>query len=70
MITSALHIAPTQTAPIAPALLSPVQASVYVGMSRRWVYRAVSAGEFPKPVKIGKATRWRRADLDAWIAEL
>jgi predicted DNA-binding transcriptional regulator AlpA len=39
-------------------------------MSRRWLYRAVSAGEFPKPVKIGKATRWRRADLDAWIAEL
>lgn len=61
---------PPTRAPLAPALLSPVQAAVYVSMSRRWLYRALSAGEFPKPVKIGKATRWRRADLDAWIAEL
>ena len=55
---------------VAPALLSAGQVAEYVGMSRRWIYRAMSAGEFPRPVKIGKSTRWRRADLDQWIAEL
>jgi|LSQX01.3.fsa_nt_gb excisionase family DNA binding protein len=61
---------PPTRGPVTPALLTPAQASTYVGMSRRWVYRALSAGEFPRPVKVGRSTRWRRADLDQWIAEL
>ncbi|NLS97973.1 MAG: helix-turn-helix domain-containing protein [Planctomycetaceae bacterium] len=58
------------SASIAPTLLTPDQAAAYIGMSRRWVYRAASAGEFPRPVKIGSATRWRRSDLDQWVEGL
>lgn len=57
-------------AQIVPALLDAEQTAQYVGMSRRWIYRATSAGEFPSPIKIGRATRWRRADLDAWVEGL
>jgi predicted DNA-binding transcriptional regulator AlpA len=25
------------------------------------------AGQLPKPVRIGRLVRWRRADLDTWL---
>lgn len=32
------------------------------------IYKMVSKGEFPKPIKLGgRATGWREADVDAWI---
>lgn len=56
--------------PPPPALLDADGTAAYVSMSRRWIYRAASAGDFPTPVKIGRATRWRRTDLDEWIESL
>ena len=38
------------------------------GMSRSAVYVMVSAGEFPKPVRIGRrAVGWRESDVQAWL---
>ena len=39
-----------------------------VGVGRSFIYAAISRGEFPKPVKIGRrASAWRRADIEAWL---
>ena len=35
--------------------------------SVRTVWRLRSAGELPKPVKIGASVRWRSTDIDQWI---
>lgn len=32
-------------------------------------YRLVREGEFPKPIKIGRASRWRRADVERWLSD-
>ena len=66
---------PHSTAPTAdpapPALLLDVTAAAaLIGMSTRWLWRAVSAGDFPLPIKIGGATRWRRSEVDAWVEDL
>jgi prophage regulatory protein len=37
------------------------------GLSRATVYRAVCAGSFPKPIKIGGASRWPASELAAYI---
>jgi prophage regulatory protein len=38
-----------------------------IGMSRAWLYDAVSKGTFPAPVRLGKrAIGWREADIVAW----
>ena len=39
-----------------------------IGVSTLWRY--VKGNKAPQPVKIGSATRWRRADLDQYIASL
>lgn len=38
------------------------------GISRAYCYELVNRGQFPRPVKIGRAIRFVAAEVDAWIA--
>ncbi len=38
------------------------------GISRSHAYELMSARAFPRPVKIGKASRFVSTEIDAWIA--
>ncbi len=61
----------TQAVQILPILLSIEQVCVYLGgISERKIRGMASAGEMPKPLKLGKTARWRRSDLDAWSESL
>ena len=39
-------------------------------VSARSVRRMWYAGEMPAPVKLGALIRWRRADIQSWLAGL
>lgn len=41
-----------------------------LGLSKRGVYRLISRGEFPRPVKVGGATRFYESDLDGYLNRL
>lgn len=51
-----------------PALLGLSALSHYVGFGRSRVYQLINAGEFPKPIKVGKSSRWVRAEIDSWLS--
>jgi predicted DNA-binding transcriptional regulator AlpA len=59
-------------ATIVPELLDDEQAAALAGMSCRSWLTLVSKGDAPRPVElpIKRFTRWRRADVLNWIAEL
>jgi len=39
-------------------------------LSRSAVYRAIAAGTFPAPVKLGeRASAWNAAEVDRWITD-
>jgi predicted DNA-binding transcriptional regulator AlpA len=38
------------------------------GCSTRHVRRMADGGQMPPPVKLGALVRWRRQDIDSWIA--
>jgi excisionase family DNA binding protein len=38
------------------------------GCSTRHVYRLADAGHMPPPVRLGALVRWRRQDIDGWLA--
>jgi prophage regulatory protein len=41
----------------------------YTGLSRSEIYRRVSEGTFPKPVKLGeRASAWPAHEVMAWVA--
>lgn len=50
-----------------PALLAFEPLSHYVSFGRSRIYQLIAADEFPKPIKVGKSSRWLKADIDAWI---
>ena len=41
-----------------------------LGISIRAVYRLVARGEFPRPVKVGGATRFYQSDLTQYLNRL
>ena len=42
---------------------------VRAGISRSHAYELIAAGKFPRPVKVGRASRFLTTELDAWIAQ-
>lgn len=37
------------------------------GFKSSFIYQLIKEGKFPKPVKIGTASRWRESEIQAWI---
>lgn len=52
-----------------PALLAFEPLSHYVSFGRSRIYQLIAAGEFPQPIKVGKSSRWVKAEIDAWISK-
>ena len=54
-----------------PTLKDP-EAALYIGMSESWLRQSRMRGnpEGPPYIKIGKAVRYLKADLDAWLQKL
>lgn len=40
-----------------------------VGLKKTAIYRFIAAGQFPQPIKIGRASRWLESELDAFLLE-
>ena len=38
-------------------------------LGRRTIWRMVSTGSIPQPIRLGRSVRWRRATIEAWLAE-
>ncbi|MCS2166321.1 helix-turn-helix transcriptional regulator [Scandinavium manionii] len=39
----------------------------FTGLSDKWFYKLIQDGEFPKPIKLGRASRWLKSDLEEWL---
>ena len=37
------------------------------GLSEKWFYKLIQEGVFPKPIKMGRASRWLKSDLEEWL---
>lgn len=38
-------------------------------MSKSWIYLAIKRGEFPAPIRCGRAVRWRMAAIREWMVD-
>ena len=52
---------------VGPLLLSARQVADLLGIGLSTLWRLVSSGRTPEPVKLGRCTRWRADELRAWI---
>lgn len=50
-----------------PILISADELAKLMQVSERTLWRLLSAGKVPQPVRIGRNTRWRYAEVREWI---
>ena len=48
-------------------LITAEEAAAALRVSERTLWRLLSAGKVPPPVRIGRNSRWRRAEIEGWI---
>lgn len=39
----------------------------FTGLSDKWFYKLISEGKFPKPIKLGRSSRWLHNEVQAWV---
>ncbi|RTQ04848.1 helix-turn-helix domain-containing protein [Enterobacter sp. WCHEn045836] len=39
----------------------------YTGCSDKWFYKLIQDGLFPKPIKLGRSSRWLKSEVESWI---
>ncbi|EKK3982101.1 AlpA family transcriptional regulator [Cronobacter sakazakii] len=37
------------------------------GLTDKWFYKLIKDGAFPKPVKLGRSSRWLQSEVEAWL---
>ena len=53
----------------APAFLRLPSVMRVTGLGRSTIYRLMSEGQFPRPVRLAsRAVAWRRSEIDGWTA--
>ena len=53
----------------APLLIAAGEVARLLNVSKRTLWRLLSAGKVPAPVRLGSAVRWRRDELEQWILQ-
>lgn len=41
----------------------------FTGLSDKWFYKLISEGQFPKPIKMGRSSRWLESEVKGWVVE-
>lgn len=39
----------------------------YTGCSDKWFYKLIQDGSFPKPIKLGRSSRWLKSEVESWV---
>lgn len=39
------------------------------GLTDKWFYKLIKDGLFPKPIKLGRSSRWLHSEVEAWLLE-
>lgn len=39
------------------------------GLSDKWFYKLIQEGEFPKPIKLGRSSRWLNSEIESWLQQ-
>ena len=41
----------------------------FTGSTDKWFYKLIQEGQFPKPIKLGRSSRWQKSQVEAWLQE-
>lgn len=41
----------------------------FTGSTDKWFYKLIQEGRFPKPIKLGRSSRWLKREVEQWLQE-
>lgn len=41
----------------------------YTEMTDKWFYKLIQDGVFPKPIKLGRSSRWLKSEVESWMQQ-
>lgn len=53
-----------------PELISIKEVSKMISFKPDWIYKRIALKKFPKPIKVDRASRWKRSQVIEWIKSL
>lgn len=39
------------------------------GLTDKWFYKLIKDGQFPKPIKLGRSSRWKQSEVELWLQQ-
>lgn len=48
-------------------LVDMVFITTFTGLTDKWFYKLIKDGMFPRPIKLGRSSRWRESDVRRWL---
>lgn len=39
------------------------------GLTDKWFYKLIQLGEFPRPIKLGRSSRWLQSEVEIWLQQ-
>lgn len=43
--------------------------TTYTKMTDKWFYKLIQDGVFPKPIKLGRSSRWLKSEVEIWMQQ-
>ena len=37
------------------------------GLTDKWFYKLIKDGLFPRPIKLGRSSRWKKSEVELWL---
>jgi predicted DNA-binding transcriptional regulator AlpA len=59
----------TSTALLNDQLVDMAFITTYTEMTDKWFYKLIIEGHFPKPIKLGRSSRWLKSEVEAWVQQ-
>lgn len=39
------------------------------GLTDKWFYKLIKDGLFPRPIKLGRSSRWKQSEIELWLQQ-
>ncbi|EEV5942243.1 TPA: helix-turn-helix transcriptional regulator [Escherichia coli] len=39
------------------------------GLTDKWFYKLIKDGLFPRPIKLGRRSRWKQSEVELWLQQ-
>ncbi|MDF7680479.1 AlpA family transcriptional regulator [Enterobacteriaceae bacterium ESL0689] len=59
----------TNTSLLSDKLVDMAFITEFTGLSDKWFYKLIQDGQFPKPIKLGRSSRWLKSEIEVWVLE-